>query len=66
MKKNIFWVHDGKNYIGYAELEGYVLALRAANGEAFDLLEAEEIKNGATLEEIFDYIPEDVTDFNLK
>ena len=66
MKKNVFWVHDGKKYIGYAELDEYVLALRAANGDAIELLEAEEIENGATLEEIFDDIPEDVTDFNLK
>ena len=66
MKKKVFWVHDGKKYIGYAELDDYVLALRAANGEAFDLIEQDGVENGATLEELFDGSPKDVTDYNLK
>ena len=65
MRKEIYWYHNEEKYIGYAELEDGILALRHNYGEAFDLIEQDEISNGATLKEIFDDIPEDVTDFRL-
>ena len=66
MRKEIKWVFNEEKYTGYADLQDGVLALRHNDGEAFDLIEQDDIENGATLEDIFDDIPEDVTDFRLK
>lgn len=65
MKKQIKWVFEGKEFKGIATLEDGVIALRDGKGDAFDTLEADEIENGMTLEEIFEEIPEDVTGFEL-
>ena len=66
MRKEIKWTFAGEECTGYAELEDGILALRHNFGEAFDLIEQDDVKNGATLEEIFEDIPEDVTYFSLK
>lgn len=66
MRKEIKWVFEGKEHTGYAELEEGILALRNAKGEAFETLGQDEISNGATLEDIFDEIPEDITDYQLR
>ena len=66
MRKEIKWVFAGEEYTGYAELKEGILALRHNDGEAFDLIEQDDIENGATLEEIFDDIPEDVTEYQLR
>ena len=66
MRKEIYWYFNKEKYIGYAELEDGILALRTNYGEAFDLIEQDDIENGATLEEIFDDIPEDVTEYQLR
>lgn len=65
MKKQIKWVFEGKEFKGIATLDDGVIALRDGKGDAFDMLEADEIENGMTLEEIFEEIPEDVTGFEL-
>ena len=66
MRKEIKWVFAGEEHTGYAELEDGILALRHNYGEAFDLIEQDDIKNGMTLEDIFDDIPEDVTEYQLR
>lgn len=68
MEKNISWVNgEGRLFQGVARLnvdEGYI-SLENKKGQIFEKLEAEQIENGMTLEEIFDEIPEDITDFEL-
>lgn len=64
MRKEIKWVCEGKEFEGIATLEDGVLALRNANGDAFEIIEQSE--TDIELEEIFEDIPEDVTGFELK
>ena len=68
MKKNISWVNgEGRLFQGVATLnvdEGYI-TMENKKGQIFEKLETEQIENGMTLEEIFDEIPEDITDFEL-
>lgn len=66
MTKTITWEHEGKTHEGTATFENGTIALRNNRGEAFETLEANEIENGMTLEEIWEGIPEDVTGFSLK
>ena len=66
MRKEIKWILASEEHTGYADLQDGVLALRHNDGEAFDMIEQDDVENGATLEEIFDDIPEDVTAFRLK
>ena len=66
MRKEIYWYFNKEKYTGYAELEDGILALRHNYGEAFDLIEQDDIENGMTLEDIFDDIPEDVTEYQLR
>ena len=66
MKKEIYWYFNEEKQTGYTDLQDGVLALRHNDGETFDMIEQDDVENGATLEEIFDDIPEDVTDFRLK
>ena len=63
MRKEIKWVFEGKEFTGYATLEDGVLALRDEKGEAFEILEESETE--FDLEELFNDIPEDVTDYKL-
>ena len=63
MRKEIKWVFEGKEFTGCATLEDGVLALRDEKGEAFEILEESETE--FDLEELFDDIPEDVTDYKL-
>ena len=65
MKKEIKWVFEGKEFKGIAALEDDKISLMNNNG-SFDIIHAEEVRFGMTLEEIFEEIPEDVTDFALK
>ncbi len=64
MQKEIKWIFEGKEFKGFATLEDGVLALRDERGNAFDKLEESETE--FSLEEIFNDMPEDVTDFDLK
>lgn len=66
MRKEIKWIFEGKEFKGFATLEGGILALRDENGNAFETLEQEDISNGATLKDVFDEIPEDITDYQLR
>ena len=66
MRKEIYQYFNKEKYIGYAELEDGILALRHNYGEAFDIIEQDDIENGMTLEDIFDDIPEDVTEYQLR
>ena len=66
--KEIFWVANGTRHEGFAyyDVEEGLVSLANENWQVFDNIEQDDIENGATLEEIFEDIPEDVTDFNLK
>ena len=68
--KEIYWINEetGRRYEWFAtyDVDDGIVALRDDTWAAFDLIEQDDIENGMTLEEIFDDIPEDVTDFRLK
>lgn len=68
MKKRVFWNYEGKEFEGTATLnkeEGYISIMANHNGMVFDRLDREQIENDMSLEEIFNDIPEDITDFEL-
>ena len=65
--KKVFWFKNGKRFTGTAVIN-YILnriTLEDKKGRVFELLEAEQVKNGMTLQEIFDEIPFNITDFEL-
>lgn len=69
MEKKLFWSYKGNEYKGTAVLdtdERYISMTGDERGNVFDILHEDEIKNGMTLEEIFEDIPEDITDYELK
>lgn len=69
MEKKVFWSYKGNEYTGTAFLdtdERYISMAGDERGNVFDILHEDEIKNGMTLEEIFEDIPEDITDYELK
>lgn len=65
MKKEIKWVFEGKQFKGFATLEDGMISMCDERGNVFDNLSQDEVEKGMTLEEIFEDIPEDVTDFEL-
>ena len=68
MEKNIYWVNsEGRLIKGIATLnldDGFI-SLANDRSQVFELLEVEQIHNGTTLQEIFEEIPEDITNYNL-
>ena len=69
MEKKVFWSYKGNEYKGTAVLdtdERYISMTGDERGNVFDILHEDEIKNGMTLEEIFEDIPKDITDYELK
>ena len=69
MEKKVFWSYNGNEYKGTASLDTedrYISITGDDRGNVFDILSEAEIKNAMTLEEIFEGIPEDITDYELK
>ena len=69
MEKKVFWSYNGNKYKGTAALDTddrYISITGDARGTVFDILREADIKNGMTLEEIFEDIPEDITEYELK
>ena len=65
--KKVFWFKNGKRYTGTAVIN-YILeciTLENKKGRVFERLEAEQVKTGMTLQEIYDAIPFNITDFEL-
>lgn len=68
MKKTVFWNYNGTEFEGTATLneeEGYISIVANHTGLVIDHLDREQITNGMSLEEIFNEIPEDITDYEL-
>lgn len=69
MEKKVFWSYNGNKYKGTAALatdDRYISITGDDRGNVFDILHEAEIKNGMTLEEIFEDIPEDITEYELR
>jgi hypothetical protein len=66
-EKKICWYNkdDDKLMYGVAILEDNVITLEPECGMPFEHLEASDIKNGMTIQEIFDEIPKDITNYSL-
>ena len=68
LEKNIYWVNsEGRLIKGIATLnleEGYI-SIENDRGRVFEILEAEQVKNGMSLQEIYNAIPFNITDFEL-
>lgn len=73
-EKRVFWFYEGVKYWGTARLnvgtdsdseEKYISMDDDKHHEVVWHLEESDIENGMTIEEIWDEIPEDITDFEL-
>ena len=66
--KRIFWYDErGQKHKGLANinyLDNFV-SLEDKKGFTFEILFNEDVQNGMTLQEIYDEIPEDVSDYIL-
>lgn len=66
-EKKICWYNkdDEKWMNGVVILEDNVITLESDCGMPFDHLAVKDIKNGMTIQEIFDEIPKDITNYSL-
>ena len=66
--KRIYWFDErGQKHIGLANinyLDNFV-SLEDKKGFAFEILFEEDLKNGMTLQEIYNEIPEDISNYIL-
>ena len=65
--KKVFWFKNGKRFTGMAVIN-YILnriSLEDKKGRVFEILEAEQVKNGMSLQEIYNAIPFNITDYEL-
>lgn len=55
MKKeiSIYWVHEGREYTGYAAYEDDCIKYVNENGETFEILYADQLPEDMALEEIW-------------
>ena len=63
MEKNIYWSKG--NGIATLNLDEGYISLATDRGHVFEILEAEQVKNGMTLQEIYNEIPEDISNYIL-
>ena len=65
--KRVFWFENGKRFKGYAVINYLTkcVTLEGKNGNIFELLEEENINNGMTLQEIYDEIHHNITNYDL-